>query len=500
MNRFIPLRSTACVIALLSASAASADVTAAEVWADWKENLALYGEDGVSIESETANGDTLTISGITLTMNDDITNVTASMGDIVLTEQGDGTVSVQMSESYPITVEAQEGGVVTMTIQQTGMELIVSGTATDMKYDMSADKYALVIDQIEEDGKPIKADIRVIANDLVGTYTSKVGEMRDVTYDISAASLDMIADVTPPDTAGDYFTLSGKLDGIGTKATMTMPLAENIKDPADMFAQGFAMDGGYTYGSGSYIFDVKAEGEQTSGTVTTGPGTLDVAMSDKAISYDTLANDLAIAMQGGSIPFPIEISMAQYGIGLDMPLGKTDEPADFGLRVNLSELAVNDMIWMLADPAGALPHDPVTLLVDLSGKAKLFFDLLDPEQAEAIAMADVPGELNALTLNALKLSAAGAEVTGVGDFTFDNTDLETFDGMPRPAGDVTVNIKGANALIDKLVKMGLIPEDQAMMSRMMMGMFARTVGDDELTSKIEINKEGHVIANGQRIQ
>ena len=100
----------------------------------------------------------------------------------------------------------------------------------------------------------------------------------------------------------------------------------------------------------------------------------------------------------------------------------------------------------------------------------------------------------------MRLSVAGAEVTGLGGFTFDNSDLETFDGMPRPTGDVTVNIKGANALIDKLVQMGLLPEDQAMMGRMMMGMFARTTGDDELTSKIEINKEGHVIANGQRIQ
>ena len=38
------------------------------------------------------------------------------------------------------------------------------------------------------------------------------------------------------------------------------------------------------------------------------------------------------------------------------------------------------------------------------------------------------------------------------------------------------------------------------LGRMMMGMFARSVGDDELSSKIEINDQGHVIANGQRIQ
>lgn len=65
---------------------------------------------------------------------------------------------------------------------------------------------------------------------------------------------------------------------------------------------------------------------------------------------------------------------------------------------------------------------------------------------------------------------------------------------------MTVNVKGANALIDKLIAMGLLPEDQAMMGRMMMGMFATPTGDDELTSKIEVNDEGHLIANGQRLQ
>jgi hypothetical protein len=48
--------------------------------------------------------------------------------------------------------------------------------------------------------------------------------------------------------------------------------------------------------------------------------------------------------------------------------------------------------------------------------------------------------------------------------------------------------------------MGLIPEGDLMMPRMMMGMFATTVGDDMLESVLEVNSEGHVLANGQRLQ
>jgi hypothetical protein len=35
---------------------------------------------------------------------------------------------------------------------------------------------------------------------------------------------------------------------------------------------------------------------------------------------------------------------------------------------------------------------------------------------------------------------------------------------------------------------------------MMMGLFATPTGEDELTSTIEVNEQGHLLANGQRLQ
>ena len=183
-----------------------------------------------------------------------------------------------------------------------------------------------------------------------------------------------------------------------------------------------------------------------------------------------------------------------------MPLSASDAAAQFGFNFALTDVTVSDDIWAMADPAGAVPRDPISIELDLTGMAKLFFDLLDPEQAEAMAFADVPGELETLQLGGLRLSAAGAEVNGTGDFTFDNTDLETFDGLPRPEGALNLNIKGANALIDTAVEIGLLPPDQAGLGRLFMGMFTTPTGDDELTSTIEINDQGHIMANGQRIQ
>jgi hypothetical protein len=149
-----------------------------------------------------------------------------------------------------------------------------------------------------------------------------------------------------------------------------------------------------------------------------------------------------------------------------------------------------------------LSRDPATIALNLTGKAKVLFDFMNPDQAAALESSGAaPGELNALTLKNLVVDAVGARLTGTGDFTFDNSDLASFDGMPRPTGAVDLKLVGGNGLLDKLVEMGMLPQEQAMGARMMMGLFAVASAEpDTLNSKLEINDEGHILANGQRIQ
>jgi hypothetical protein len=136
---------------------------------------------------------------------------------------------------------------------------------------------------------------------------------------------------------------------------------------------------------------------------------------------------------------------------------------------------------------------------DITGNGTNGTDLLD-----IIAMAQKFGppkiEVDDVTIENLRIAAAGAEATATGAMTFDWTDFTTIPGIARPEGKVTVNLNGANALMDNLVAMGLIPEGDLMMPRMMMGMFATPVGDDMLETVLEVNDQGHVLANGQRLQ
>lgn len=500
MTRFKTLKTSVCLTALFSASSAMADVTAVDVWENWKDNLAIYGDDGVSVGAEVISDGVVTVSDMSLSMAEDGTSVEADLGTLVFKELGDGTVSVTMAESYPITIVPEDGGLVRVNVLNTGLSMIVSGDKENMNYDVSADRYAIEVVEIVENGASvIDGDILIAANNLTGQYNVRTDDLRHIDYDVAIGSLDMLFDVKDPDSE-EMVLISGKLDALTAKSQIAMPLEIDADAPEDIFGNGLAIDGNTTFDAANYIFDVDADGDRANGSVSLGAGAIGFAMNNNAMSYEVGTRDIALDLQVPDLPFPVDVSLAEYGIGFAMPLSATEEPAPFGLKINLTGLAVNDEIWSMGDPGQILPRDPITMNLDLSGQAKLFFDLMDPEQAAAMELATVPGELTALNLNDLLLSAGGALVTGSGAFTFDNSDLETFNGMPRPLGDATVKISGANGLIDNLVSMGLLPEDQASMGRLMMGMFARSTGDDQLETIVEINDQGHLIVNGQRMQ
>jgi len=92
-------------------------------------------------------------------------------------------------------------------------------------------------------------------------------------------------------------------------------------------------------------------------------------------------------------------------------------------------------------------------------------------------------------------------IVRAGDFTFDNNDLASFDGVPAPTGEANLELVGANGLMDNLIKMGMLAESDAAIPRMMMGMLTIPGdGEDTLISKIEFGEGGSISANGQRIK
>jgi len=488
-------------LALLSGSAAFAQVTAQDVWDNWSANLGLYSTEGVTIGSEDYTGGVLTVTDVAINFADAEGTATALLGNVTMTEQGDGTVLVTMSEEIPLTMTgpATEGtGEMTMdmTVTQAGLQMLVSGTPEAMVYDITADSYGLLLNSLTDGA--VSATGGFVMNGVAGSYSVETTDMQALAYDLAATSVDLSLDIDDP-TQNLVLSFAGAVTDIATSATMVTPLPENTT-PETVLMDGLAGEAGYTYSSGAFTFDATQDGLPVTGTLAIGQGGVDFVASADGIGYSSLTEGLTIEAMSDMMPFPVQISLAQYGFDLLMPLSATDEPVDFALGVNLTELAINEEIWAMLDPSAMLPRDPASLIIDITGTARLLIDLADPAQAAAAASMAAPGELHSLSLNDLTLIFGGAQITGTGAFTFDNADTTTIPGIPRPEGKLDLRADGINGLIDTLVAMGLLPEDQVMGARMMLGLFTVPVGDDQLTSTIEVNAEGHVLANGQRLQ
>lgn len=500
MTKPFVLRMGGLGAALLCGSAASADVTAQQVWDNWKTQIDAYGE-GVSVGDETMSGDTLTIESLTMNMTEDGTTVAAELGPLTFTEQGDGTVRVGMPESYPMTFEV-DGNPVQVTLSNEGLDLVASGTPDAMAYDLSVDRYAITLDSLgpEFEEEAILNAGMIALNDIQGDYTVTTGELTEMDYTLDVGSAEVDVDLRERGGSG-IIRVAAQMADLGLNADVAMPEAMDTEAPETMFAEGFAFEGGYTIGASNYEFEIDEPGAAMSGTVAAESTDLTVAASYDGMTYrsQTQGLDMNVSVPD-ELPFPVEAALSTFGFTFDVPLSQSEDPQDFELGMELRDLTVGDGLWNIFDPGEALPRDPATVALNLTGEVIPLFDFMDPQQAQQAAMSDLPAEIHAAVLNELVLRVAGAEVTGDGAFTFDNSDLQTIPGVPRPEGQADFRMVGVNGLIDKLIQMGLIPEQQAAAPRMMLGMFATPVGEDELTSTIEINEQGHILANGQRIQ
>jgi hypothetical protein len=405
-----------------------------------------------------------------------------------------------MGDSFPLIITGSDGVVITIVMTQSNLEMIVNGTPELMTYDVSADSYQIAFQDAVDGDVTIGGDASMTMSDLSANYTVAEGEMREISSEMQIGSIDVLVDFQIPGSNGDYVTMGAKINDMRSQSEVTAPLDFNMDKADAYFDNGFAVAGGYVIDSADYVFDINAEGDQVSGSVSSGTVTLTGELNGETLAYDSQTADLDMNLLTSDFPLPISLSVAEYGTGFRMPVATTEEPADFGFKFDLVDLAIDESLWSIFDPAGVLQRDPATLQIALSGKAKALIDIMDPAAQADMMNTDMPFELSEVSLDTFKIMAAGALFTGTGAFMFDNGDMETFAPLPRPEGDASFEISGLNQLLDNLVAMGLVPEQDIMGPRMMMGMFARSTGDDQMAIDVEVLPNGQVNVNGNRVR
>lgn len=502
MTSWKTLTGTTALAVVLLARSAVAGVTPEQVWDDLKGYMEGYGYQVTA--SDSMSGNTLTVSNISMTVPipEEDTSITMTMPEIVFTGN-DGAVEVAWPAEMPVSFLIGDGEVrATLLYETADLAMTVSGDPGATSWDYSAASTRVSLSDLVVEGETIPREVgrgELVLTGLSGTSSMTTGEMRDIEQSMTIDRLTYDIAARDPDDAESTLLFKGHLGGLAYSGAGSLPLEIDPEDPLALMSV-MKMDGSFEFGDGATQFNFVEDGEAVNFASASTGGTFGMKMSPEAWSYDVLLRGYDVQVQGGDIPFPVALKAGEIGGNIALPVARTDAPADVAAGVNLTDFEMNDLIWNIFDPGAQLPRDPATVRIDLTGKARMLFDLFDPAQQQALAMADMPAELHQLSLNSLVIDAVGALLTASGAFTFDNSDMQTIPGVPRPQGVLTAELSGANALLDKLVAMGLIPEDQAMAGRMMMSMFAVPAGDDKMTSKIEINDQGHILANGQRIQ
>lgn len=508
MHPFQRHASCSALALFVASGPALADLTAPQVWDGMESALQGFGYSITATETPTGNGLGLTDVVMRFEAPEDNATVEVRIDSIDLVETGDGSVTMTFPASMPITIDAAPEGedTVKMVLDYTnsGLELLVSGTPGNMTYTYSADKLSMALTEFAINGAPVsreEARFDLVLDAVAGSTVTATTDGTDITQTIEAAAVRYDLAFNDPDS-DDAALVSGSMATLFLSSATTLPEGFDPNDPKALSAGGFSAEGTMGYSDGEMQFAVTEPSGTTSGTTQTGTVRFEFEMDNTALRYDVASTDQAFALSGPDMPLPVDVTMAESAFRITAPIAKAEEPQDMALGLTLRGFEMSDLLWNVFDPGAALPRDPATIALDLTGQVTPFFNLFDPEQMAMLdATGGTPGELNALSLNNLTVEAAGAKLAGSGSFTFDNDDLQTFGGVPRPNGEVNLTLDGANTLIDKLIAMGLLTSEDAMGARMMMSMFAVPGdGPDSLKSTLTINDQGHVLANGMRIQ
>lgn len=504
-------------VLVLPLACPAAAVTPEEVWTMWTDVTASTG--GSLTATTTRNGNDLIASdiAITYTFPFGVGDLNLRMNDMTLTDQGDGSVSfsmpndvLSMTFSGSLTIEGETASATgSMEIAQPGSSVVATGSADDMTFVTSVPSSTFELTSIDAIVPGEDIDLSQISmTGTAGLGTSEIRYQRlDTTYRVSGATeqAESSFSVSIPTEFGLLTEQSGGSQSTSSSVDMSFPRAPmSILNLSDAVRNGLSISISNVTRNASSSATSKIGDELISSQSTLtamqdvtfgfGPDGLKVEGTGETTDISFFMPELfpvslqaTIDMVGGQIALPI--------------LASPNAPfaAEYGL--SLEGLSVSEEIWSLLDPAQFLRRDPIDLVVDLGADVRPTVDTLDVMGLMGmIQIGQIPAELDQVRIDAFRVSAAGAKAEANGAFSLDFTDMSTFPDFPRPEGAASMTITGATGLIDTLIEMGILADEDAMPARLGLGMFTKPIGDDIVESVVEINGEGHVFVNDQRMR
>ena len=509
MKPFALLGACGALAALMSAPAARADVTPEDVW----QNISAFAESlgGTLVASVTPVAGALRISDLSITWDWPMESgqVQISQTGFDLVDQGDGTVAFRYPETLTYHLRADFEGemadVFSLDVAHSGLRTLASGTPEEVTYAYGADRVGFEIGSGEEAGPETpEFGLRGSVATLDGTVTVGVDSLVTVIGEMRSGTQSLTGSFVVEDAISEW---SFEADSVASVSEFALPRdGIDVLFLADAFDRGLRFSGrgearGYRREQRTTIRDqVIAEQSETARLYASG-----MSIDGDRFTVDGVVREVTTGFRIQDLldlPFELRVEAAETRVSL--PIAASDDLQQADIAMSIEGMTIGEPLWALFDPGQSLPRDPMHLEFDLSVDVRSHVNWFDfTDLGERLDAGEMPGELHGVTLNALRLAAAGASLTGEGSAEFDNSDLDTFDGFPKPVGRLKMVLNGSDALLRRLVDIGVLPEEQAMAARMGISMIAKqdpSGGEDVLRSEMELTEEGHVLANGIRLR
>lgn len=487
----------------LVAGPALADVTAADVFANQQAYLGALG----MTFSGTLDGDTLRSPKITAALPMGAGGFEITAPDITMTENGDGTVTLsypgQMSVGFAGFVQEAGSASATLDITHDGYTVIASGNPGDVTYESSVNNLrASLGDWTATDVPSDAVDVTVDVSIDEWQSTSRVveGNLVTVTSETQLGTTQANVAISTPDGV-NAVTEQTNLPTVSS-VQMTLPTGgSNLLNLSQALRDGLSITLSSAGEGNSSASVTTMQGQiMSSDESSIGAQEFTLRFDADGLALDASAQDFAMTtVEPMLFPGGVSVGVAQIAADWLVPVNAGSAAQPFRIGMALEGLTLGDELWAMFDPEGQLPRDPAVIAFDVSGEGVLGFDLLD-FMAMANMFGPPPVTVDSVMIERAEVAAVGARATAEGALTLDWTDMMTWGGIPAPDGNVTVNVEGANGLMDKLVAMGLLQPEDTMGARMMMGMFGEPVGDDALRAVIEVTRGGSLFVNGQQLQ
>ena len=493
MTRF--LTGSVAVTALLSAGGAWA-LTAEEAWEAITAGSSASGTP-LAVESQTYTGGVLTVTGLTYAAEGEGFSLTGDVSEAVLTEEGDGSVSIVFGDYlFSVSAAPEDGETFDAAVAVTmpDMQMTATGAPGAVTMTYTAPQILMDVVDLAVDGEPQEIEAEIAINTVTGSYAAG-GTAAQPTLSSTFNASQIVGDVLVNEPEGEgVFELDLTMSSVSQSSQGSGSPFFQMDQLPELLAAGFQNTGSFVYGPTALAMSLTGTPDDFALDMNLDGGTTNVQVNQDQVVYNTSSRGLDLALSSSEIPFPqVTAGLGSTTTNLLMPLQMTEADRPFVLKVALEGLSIGNEIWNLFDPAGQLPRDPASLIVNIAGQGRWLVDIFDPEALEAAVM---PAQINTLSIPEILLSVAGAELTGNGGFNIDFGRMLP-NGMPSAVGSMDLQLVGGNRLLDTLVNMGLLPQEQAMMARMMTGMIAVPGdGPDTLVSEIQITPDGQILANG----